>query len=1112
MKPLQLTLRGINSYRKEQTIDFARLTSAGLFGIFGPTGSGKSSILDAITLALYARLPRSTKNFININEQTAFVSFLFSITTTVTKIYQVERTFRYHKNGDTFTVRNTAGTLTEITEKESVVLADRPTEVTQECISLLGLTADDFMKTVVLPQGQFSEFLKLKNAERRGMLQRIFHLEKYGLELTQKIAAARQKQELLLSNLEGQLQMFSSYTPERLDDIRQKLSATSSTLSDAEKEKKAQEATFQEMDALRSLWEEYEPLKKQYDTALLSLPSIEKEEATLQLSKKANQLRPFALQAEAAQQERQQAAAALAEAETALEEAKKAAKTAEQQKEEFLLQYEKHTVSLHQQEQLFQSFLEKSHSILKWKEKQEEIQAKLHQERGLFHTLLQEQDVLKERLQKSRSALQTLEQNAAALQVPPDTLAAFEQGHILEETWREKKNRYENEKTFFLEQQNALRQEQEKQKAQEKQLINYQRQANAIHRQLLHLLEQATAQKKELQQLQNDGQMQLEQLQHGHMALVLRSALKPGETCPVCGHPHVESIPLETSNTASEDVRLSEIQRKKKALKNVETKLSALSENISFLEKYFSLFDSCLRTIHGLLPQDIATSHEDDDSSAKKTEEAAPLSEQCLHSLLQTIQQEASAFGNSQGRLSQSILQQKQQKQQLDRQHTLLQKDADVILSLRQQWKTENFTEALSSLRKQGETLQKIQKDISLRRQQADDVSEKLSSLSQTLLRASASISSMEGELGQYESLCKEEEATFTDGYDSSTDYSGLLQKIQQTFSTMEQQKKEREDVFRESERLLLEKKEVFLTRESLLAACENTLLSSRNTFLEQLALSGFPDTSSLESLYLPEEKIQQKEQDIQEFRDQLSHTKARLSYLEEKIKSRTFSPEVWENTRQLLTDIIKKIETLRKEGALLSHAFEDCEKQLQKKNQLEKEKEQAVHRRSIIRELEQLFKGNAFIEYVAKSRLSYIASEASDILEDISNGAYTLEINALSEFIIRDNKNGGVLRPCDTLSGGEIFLTSLSLALALSSVIQLNGTAPLELFFLDEGFGSLDEELLDVVMNCLEHLQNGSRSIGIISHVEAIQSRVPVKLMVTPSDIEQNGSSIRME
>ena len=151
MKPLTLTLRGINSYRKEQVIDFNRLTSAGLFGIFGPTGSGKSTILDAITLALYARLPRSTKNFIHINEQTAAVSFVFSITTTTTHRYKVERSFRYHKGTSGATVRNVSGVLADITGESPLILADRPTKVTQECTRLLGLTADDFMRT-----GQFS--------------------------------------------------------------------------------------------------------------------------------------------------------------------------------------------------------------------------------------------------------------------------------------------------------------------------------------------------------------------------------------------------------------------------------------------------------------------------------------------------------------------------------------------------------------------------------------------------------------------------------------------------------------------------------------------------------------------------------------------------------------------------------------------------------------------------------------------------------------------------------------------------------------------------------------------------------------------------------------------
>ena len=71
------------------------------------------------------------------------------------------------------------------------------------------------------------------------------------------------------------------------------------------------------------------------------------------------------------------------------------------------------------------------------------------------------------------------------------------------------------------------------------------------------------------------------------------------------------------------------------------------------------------------------------------------------------------------------------------------------------------------------------------------------------------------------------------------------------------------------------------------------------------------------------------------------------------------------------------------------------------------------------------------------------------------------------------DFKNGGIRRAVNTLSGGEVFLASLSLALALSAQIQLSSHASLELFFLDEGFGTLDDNLLDVVMEALENLHS---------------------------------------
>ena len=72
---------------------------------------------------------------------------------------------------------------------------------------------------------------------------------------------------------------------------------------------------------------------------------------------------------------------------------------------------------------------------------------------------------------------------------------------------------------------------------------------------------------------------------------------------------------------------------------------------------------------------------------------------------------------------------------------------------------------------------------------------------------------------------------------------------------------------------------------------------------------------------------------------------------------------------------------------------------------------------------------------------------------------------------------------------------------MALSSQIQLKGSAPLEFFFLDEGFGTLDAELLDTVMTSLENLKSESLSVGIISHVEEIKERIPMKLEISMDD-----------
>ena len=136
-----------------------------------------------------------------------------------------------------------------------------------------------------------------------------------------------------------------------------------------------------------------------------------------------------------------------------------------------------------------------------------------------------------------------------------------------------------------------------------------------------------------------------------------------------------------------------------------------------------------------------------------------------------------------------------------------------------------------------------------------------------------------------------------------------------------------------------------------------------------------------------------------------------------------------------------------------------------------------------LLEQIKGLLKGNSFIEYVAEERLRYIAREASATLGIMTRFRYALELDSDNGFVIRDNASGGVHRPVTSLSGGEIFLTSLSLALALSSQIHLKGQSPLEFFFLDEGFGTLDNNLLDQVIDSLERISTKERMIGLISH-----------------------------
>jgi exonuclease SbcC len=153
---------------------------------------------------------------------------------------------------------------------------------------------------------------------------------------------------------------------------------------------------------------------------------------------------------------------------------------------------------------------------------------------------------------------------------------------------------------------------------------------------------------------------------------------------------------------------------------------------------------------------------------------------------------------------------------------------------------------------------------------------------------------------------------------------------------------------------------------------------------------------------------------------------------------------------------------------------------------------------------------------YVLAARLEQVAACASERLLRMSSGRYSLLHSP--EPATGRGRGGLALRVLDawtgqerdpaTLSGGESFAASLSLALGLADVVTSEaGGALLQTLFVDEGFGSLDEETLDDVMGVLDDLRDGGRTVGLVSHVPDLRQRIPVQLRV---DKSRRGSVVR--
>lgn len=243
----------------------------------------------------------------------------------------------------------------------------------------------------------------------------------------------------------------------------------------------------------------------------------------------------------------------------------------------------------------------------------------------------------------------------------------------------------------------------------------------------------------------------------------------------------------------------------------------------------------------------------------------------------------------------------------------------------------------------------------------------------------------------------------------------------------------------------------------------------------------------------------------IEEYDRRTAFLQANIKVLEEEGAGAEISDETMAAEEEKMRALTQKKQSVSERIAVYESDISAFAEKLTAKNALEKKRDACGKKLELIAKLRQLIRGNGLMEFVAEEYLSEISAAATRDLLRLTSGRYFVRYKD-GGFQVGDNFSGGEFRSVNTLSGGETFLVSLSLALALSEAIHAKSLRPIEFFFLDEGFGTLDEKLIDTVLDSLEKLKNDHFSIGLISHVEELKHRIGNKIIVTGA--EKSGSS----
>lgn len=1170
MRPIKLEIKGLNSYVNKQTIDFEKLTERGLFGIFGKTGSGKSTILDAITLSLYGSIARNTKEYINSLSEKAEISYEFEIGS---RRYVVDRHIIRSKAGGIKT--SYARVIEKLGDGRENVLADKVNEVNETIIKIIGLTANDFTKSVVLPQDKFNDFLKLGGIDRRNMLERIFNLEKYGKKLIENVRNRKNKTKTHVDMLQVSLSHYEEVTDEKYDEMIKKLEIDK---EDCRVKNRLYKEKVEKYDIDKIVYEN----QKRYNEAkeLLKVYEDKKEEIEekrkkMSRAENANMIDPYIDNVEKLRKQFEDSKNQLKIIEEEIRLIKKDLEISrgkfaeiERKKDDTIPRLSEDKVKFERAINLLEETNKLSERLTRLKVEGEKLESKKKEilkniedikaqqnlyagkikdsenrlyeinvpaafrqniEKGYSH--IKELNEVKKELEKSEIDLQKCEaeysENNIALKLVgrdrdsvkerieevENRIAIMIKNSPLTSEEITKKTEYVTEMKSELK---TLKQLEEERDNLQSELNDCLEKRHRVSREISTSEDRLSKVRKDMETAKKN----IEEFRYLNRVSDIRKELQDGKPCPVCGsldHMRTDStnyddrieyyegiLNKEKANEREEVERLDSLKIKRSGyISEEKIKTEAINKkkaeigernSIELSKKYDSETRNLEAEKRAVSDWNIEKDRLEEDLKRYKDDYSRNDKEFTrIDELLKGIMRRRLS-------LSENVSELKSKKDNLELE----------IVSIKRITKVDDIFSKLEEIKANEIESENVEKELSEFRKIKSKIDKEFDDCKTSIHSIEVEISSIEkdfeGNKKQYTEKV-EEAQRITRGKNPNELLAKTEQEINKINSSYADLKKEFDDKSKARE-------DKDSLRSKVQGECNTTeeqLDYYKKVLKDMLAKYRFDSAYTVKKFVMPTVDIEIMRKEISDYDEGRKNLDFKIDDLEKKLDGRKVKEEEFDRLNEEIVLLKDEIGELEKNNAVLFDRITAMKKDLEKKKKIKSEYDEVSNDYRLLDEIDRIIQGNKFVEYVATNHLKYIALEASKRLSTITNGRYALEINDALEFVMRDNFNGGERRGVDTLSGGETFLTSLSLALALSSQIQMKGNAPLEFFFLDEGFGSLDVELLDTVMESLEKLHSSNLSIGIISHVEELKNRVPVKLVVTAGEIGE-GSKVKIE